>query len=63
MMHLYAVGQPYDPRRQHWGEGADYNWRAGGHELRVFLGHATPREIAAIKTGRVEFGALIEVDK
>jgi hypothetical protein len=60
-MHTYTVGQLYDPRRRSWPEGADYNFRAGGHELRVFLGHATPREIAAVRTGRVEFGAMIEL--
>ena len=60
-MHTYIVGQLYDPSRKSWPEGADYNFRAGGHTLRVFLGHATPREIAAIKTGRVEFGAMIEL--
>ena len=60
-MHTYTVGQLYHPSRRSWGEGADYNFRAGGHELRIFLGHATPREIAAVGTGRVEFGAMIEL--
>jgi hypothetical protein len=60
-MHTYIIGQPYDPRRRSWPEGADYNFRAGGHELRVFVGHATPQEVTAVRTGRVEFGAMIEL--
>jgi hypothetical protein len=53
-MHTYIVGQLYDPSRKSWPEGADYNFRAGGHELRIFLGRATPREIAAVGIGRVD---------
>jgi len=60
-MHTYTVGKPYHPGRQHWPEGADYNFRAGGHELRVFLGRATSSEVTAVRTGRVEFGAMIEL--
>ena len=46
LMYAIVTGKPYDPLRRAWGEGADYNFRAGGHELRIFLGHTTPREIA-----------------
>ena len=60
-MHTYIVGQLYDPSRKSWPEGADYNFRAGGHELRIFLGGATPREIAAVGTGRVDFGLMAEL--
>jgi hypothetical protein len=60
-MHTYIVGQLYDPSRKSWPEGADYNFRAGGHELRIFLGRATPREIAAVGTGRVDFGLMAEL--
>ena len=35
-MHRLEVGKPYDPSRRAWPEGADYNFRAGGHELRIF---------------------------
>ncbi|MGO9108585.1 MAG: hypothetical protein ACLP9L_05065 [Thermoguttaceae bacterium] len=55
------VGQLYHPGRRSWPEGADYNFRAGAHELRIFLARATPREIAAIETGRVEWGLMIEL--
>ena len=52
-MHTYIVGQLYDPSRKSWPKGADYNFRAGEHELRFFLRRATPREIAAVGTGRL----------
>jgi hypothetical protein len=58
--HLLAVGKPYAPWRTTWPEGADYNFRGDQHELRIFLEGATPREIAAIGSGPVEFGLLSE---
>ena len=36
-MHRLEVGKPYDPARGWWPEGADYNFRSDGHELRLFL--------------------------
>jgi hypothetical protein len=58
--HLLAVGKPYSAERWAWPEGADYNFREGGHELRIFLRHATAKEVAAIDSGPVEFGLLAE---
>ena len=55
-LHLFEVGKPYDPRRTVWPEGADYNFRAGGHELRIFLGRATPAEVEAVRSAPAEFG-------
>ena len=60
-MHVYQVGKLYAPSRRTWPELADYNYRAGGHELRIFLAHAVPREVAAIATGQVEFGLIAEL--
>ena len=60
-MALLEVGQLYHPDRRSWTEGADYNWRSAAHELRIFLGHATPREVASVQTGRIEFGLMIEL--
>jgi hypothetical protein len=60
-MHTYIVGQPYEPSRRSWDERADYNFPAGGHELRIFLPNATPKEVAAVGTGRVEFGLMFEL--
>jgi hypothetical protein len=60
-MHLYFVGKPYDPTRRAWPETADYNFRADGHELRIFMRGLSSKEIEAVRTGRVEFGLLIEL--
>jgi hypothetical protein len=59
-LHLLEVGKPYDPRRRAWPEGADYNWRANGHELRIFLGRATPEEVEAVRSGPAELGYFAE---
>ena len=61
LMHLYSVGKPYDPSRRAWPETADYNFQAGGHELRIFMTRLSAKEVAAARTGRVEFGLLIEL--
>jgi hypothetical protein len=57
-MHAHIVGELYSPSRRAWPEGADYNFRAGGHELRIFLGRATPREITAVERGKRRTTAL-----
>jgi hypothetical protein len=59
-MHPLKVGQPYAPGRRSWPEGADYHFRAGEHELRVFLVRPTPKEVAAVESGPVEFGMFAE---
>jgi hypothetical protein len=59
-LHALEVGKPYDPRRGSWPEGADYNFRQGGHELRIFLAGARPREVKAIRSGPLEFGFFAE---
>ena len=59
-LHALQVGKPYDPRRRSWPEGADYNFRFGAHELRIFLAGARPREVEAIRSGPVEFGFFAE---
>jgi hypothetical protein len=60
-MQLLTVGQPYDPGRRMWPEGADYNFRAGTHELRIFLTRATAAEVAAAQEGKIDFGLLIDL--
>jgi hypothetical protein len=55
-MHRLEVGKPYHPVRRSWPEGADYNYRSGGHELRIFLDGATPTEVKAIESGPEELG-------
>jgi hypothetical protein len=54
------VGKLYDPARRHWTEGADYNFRSGGHELRIFLRSAARAEVEAVRVGSVEFGFFAE---
>jgi hypothetical protein len=55
-LHRLEVGKPYDPTLRSWSEGADYNFRSGGHELRLFLAVATREEVKAVRSGPVEFG-------
>ena len=59
-LHAIKVGKPYDPRRRYWSEGADYNFRSGAHELRIFLARPTRSEVEAIRSGPVEFGFFAE---
>jgi hypothetical protein len=58
--HALHVGKPYSTSRRPWQDGADFNWTSGGHELRIFLGDTSPREVEAIRRGPVEFGLLVE---
>lgn len=58
---ILIVGKPYIPSRRHWDEAADYNFRDGGHELRIFIPNATPAEVAAAREGRVEFGLIVDL--
>jgi hypothetical protein len=57
---LLQVGKLYDPARRHWPEGADFNCRSGGHELRIFLRSAARAEVAAVGSGPVELGLFAE---
>jgi hypothetical protein len=59
-MYAIEVGKAYDSHRRRWPEGADYNFRAGGHELSIFLDGATAAEVEAIESGPVEFGFFAE---
>ncbi len=61
-LHRYQVGQPYIPGRRNWPEVAEYNFRAGAHELRLFLRGLTAREILDIDRGPAEFGLAVEGD-
>ena len=59
-LHALKVGKPYAPRRRSWSEGADYNFRSGAHELRIFLARPTRSEVEAIRSGPVDFGFFTE---
>lgn len=54
-MHRYEVGQLYHPKRTTWPEGAQYSYRAGAHELLLFIGSPTEHEVEAIRHGASEF--------
>jgi hypothetical protein len=57
---VLRVGSLYHPGRRWWPQGADYNYRAGGHELRLFLPSASKDEVLSVREGRVEFGLVID---
>ena len=54
-MPLYEVGKPYSATRSSWPDGVDYNYRAGEHELRIFLRNPTPAEILDVRKGKARF--------
>lgn len=57
--HRYAVGEPYIPGRTRWPELAEYNYRQGTHELRLFLRRLSTDDVQAVRTGSAAF-ALVE---
>jgi hypothetical protein len=59
-MHALSVGKPYLSGCWSWPEVADYNFRSGSHELRLFVAHLTPRRVEAVRTRPVEFGLLVD---
>jgi hypothetical protein len=60
LMYRLEVGKPYEPARRRWPEGVDYNYRSGGHELRIILARVTLPEVEAVRSGPVEFGFFAE---
>jgi hypothetical protein len=59
-MHLYVVGQPYNPNVTSWPEKYEYNYRQGEHELLIFLKSPRQEEIEAATTGTAEFALHVE---
>jgi len=51
----YSVGKPYIAGRTNWGEHVEYNFRGGGHELRLFYPNITSAELDAIRDGPARF--------
>jgi hypothetical protein len=56
---MLIVGQLYDPGRRSWPQRADYNFRGGEHELRIFMRDVSRTEVEAVRTGPVEFGLWV----
>ncbi|GIW06340.1 MAG: hypothetical protein KatS3mg060_1145 [Dehalococcoidia bacterium] len=58
--HLLQVGAPYLPGRTRYPEAVQYTYRAGGHELLLWLSSPSPREVESIQRGRASFALSIE---
>jgi len=61
-MHLLKVGEPYNPRVRRWPEGANYNFRAGAHELLMFFPAPTAQETKDVAHGAAQFALHYEDD-
>ena len=61
-MSIYEVGKPYSPTKKHWPEGVDYNFRAGRHELRLFMRTPNRQELTDTETGEARFALTVEKD-
>ncbi len=54
----YEVGTLYNSNRTRWPKAVQYNFRAGFHELLMFLPNLSPLEVRDIMEGRCEFAFL-----
>lgn len=56
-MHIYNVGETYNPAARHTWPAAGAQWRLSedGVELNLFLADPTAQEIKAVQTGRARF--------
>ncbi len=61
-MHVLQVGKPYLPSRTSWPEGGEYNYRLGGHELRLFWRAPSEAKIDAVRRGPAEFALTLWPD-
>jgi hypothetical protein len=60
MGHLIERGRLYNPNRKSWPEGVYYQCRSGEHELLLFLSEISAAERQAVRTGKAEFGLLVQ---
>jgi len=58
-LHGYRVGTLYIPGRTSWPEHLEYNWRKGGHELRLFFSGLRRDEIEAVRHGPMELRLVV----
>lgn len=61
-MHKLTVGQLYLAGRRSWPEAAEFNFRGGAFELRLFLPGLRADEIQDLRQGRTEFALVVEGD-
>jgi hypothetical protein len=54
-LYTLRVGAPYNLGRRSYPEAVQYHYRAGGHELLMWLGRLTPRDVQAITRGPADF--------
>ena len=59
-MRSYKIGDFYSYYRTSWPEGGEYNFLAGGHELRLFFSQPTQREVRAVQKKPGELALVIE---
>jgi len=59
-MYKYAIGELYHPGRTTWPEASQYNYRRREHELLLFLGAPSPREVDSIRHGDAEFALCVK---
>lgn len=57
-MEVLRVGELYIPSRKHWQEGAEYNFSASGHELRLFFATPTVAEVRAVRRAPIHIGLI-----
>jgi hypothetical protein len=62
LMTPYQVGQLYVTHRTRWPQAAEYNYRAGNHELLLFIPDVTEREVEDVRHGPADFGLLVDGD-
>ena len=54
------IGKLYHPEVRRWEERNEYNFRDGGHELRLHYRHPSWQEIHAVQSGPCEFALVYE---
>ena len=59
-MNVLSVGELYIPGKTSWPERVEYNYYAGGHELRFFLRDISLSEEMDIRKTVSKFGLLVE---
>ena len=60
MMHALEVGKLFLPGKTTWPQGGGYAFRAGAHELHLFLPSPSVSEVRAVRTGVANFAIAVE---
>jgi hypothetical protein len=54
--------RPVVPKASRWPHASEYNYRAGKHELLLFIPDVTEREIEDVRHGPADLGLLVDGD-